>query len=216
MNNEELVAIVDDDPAVREAISLMLQAVKIRALTYENALEFLSDPQSEACGCVVLDVRLPGMGGMELQRRLKEQGRDLAVIFVTRHGDVKLAVEAMREGAMDFIEKPFNEQQLLQRIQQSLEQWRIRLRQRQAEDVLAARVASLTPRESQVLKQLLKGHSSKEIAALLGVSPKTIEEHRSNVLRKMRVASTAELLRQLAGRRRTLAREEKSAQEALV
>lgn len=202
MKKEDLVAIVDDDAAVRDAVESMLRAVEIQVLPYASAVEFLEDPRSLGCGCVVLDVRLPGISGMDLQRRLNESGRDVAIIFVTGHGDVPLAVEAMRHGAVDFLEKPFKDQQLLDRVQRSLADWHIRQRQHQADEVLAARLACLTPREREVLHLLLKGRRSKEIAAALRVSLKTIEEHRSNVLHKMRVASTAELMRELSGQRR--------------
>ena len=198
MTENNIVAIVDDDHAVREALCLMLDPLSICVQSYANAREFLDAPQSRDCACLVLDVRMPGISGLDLQRRLIEAGWHIPVIFITGHGDVPMAVEAMRLGAVDFLQKPVKEQQLVDTVQRTLESARESCQQRRATDVVAARVACLTPREREVLELLVKGLRSKDIATALGVSLKTIEEYRGNILRKMHVASTAELLGELS------------------
>lgn len=198
MTEHDIVAVVDDDHAVREALCLMLDPLAIRVQSYANAREFLDAPGSRECACLVLDVRMPGISGIDLQRRLIETGWHIPVIFITGHGDVPMAVEAMRLGAVDFLQKPVKEQQLVDVVQRTLESARERCRLRRATDVVAARVACLTPREREVLDLLVKGRRSKDIATALGVSLKTVEEYRGNILRKMHVASTAELLGELS------------------
>ena len=200
MTRQDMVAVVDDDHAVREALCLMLGALAIRVLPYANAHDFLNDPLARECGCIVLDIRMPGIGGIDLQRRLNEAGWDIPVIFITGHGDVPMAVEAMRQGAADFLQKPLKEQQLLDSVQRCLEVSRERRPQRHAQEVVAARMACLTPREREVLDLLVTGRRSRDISTALKVSQKTIEEYRGNILRKMHVASTAELLSELSGR----------------
>lgn len=198
MREQNIVAVVDDDYAVRDVLCLMLDQLSISAQAYANAREFLDDPRSRDCGCLVLDVRMPGISGIDLQRQLIETGWHIPVIFVTGHGDVSMAVEAMRLGAVDFLQKPIKEQQFIDSVQRTLESSTERRRQRRATDVIAARVACLTPREGEVLDLLLKGQRSKDMALALRISLKTIEEYRGNVLRKMHAASTAELLGELS------------------
>lgn len=194
----EIVAVVDDDHAVREALCLMLGQLSIGVQPYANAREFLDDPDSRECACLVLDVRMPGISGIDLQRRLIETGCHIPIIFITGHGEVPMAVEAMRLGAVDFLQKPVKEQQLLDTVQRTLESSKERRQQRRAMDVVTARLACLTPREREVFELLVKGQRSKDIATVLRISLKTIEEYRSNILRKMHVASTAELLGELS------------------
>lgn len=194
----DIVAVVDDDPAVREALCLMLGSLSIAVQSYANAQEFLDDPDSRECACLVLDVRMPGISGIDLHRRLIETGWHIPVIFITGHGEVPMAVEAMRQGAVDFLQKPVKEQQLLDTVQRTLESSKEGRQLRRAMDVVTARLACLTPREREVLELLVKGQRSKDIAVALGVSLKTIEEYRGNILRKMHVASTAELLGELS------------------
>jgi FixJ family two-component response regulator len=165
------------------------------AALYASAEEFLAGVDAQSTGCLLLDVRMPGMGGIELQRALNEAGLRLPVIFITGHGDVPMAVRAMRAGAADFVEKPFNEQQLLERVAECLRM------NAQAQDAERARVAArtlldaLTPREREVLTHLLEGEPSKRIATVLGISEKTVDVHRSNIMRKTHTRSTAELVR---------------------
>lgn len=199
MKEQDIVAVIDDDHAVREVLCLMLGQLSISVQAYANAREFLDNPRSRECGCLVADVRMPGISGLDLQRRLIEIGWQIPMIFVSGHGDVPMAVEAMRLGAVDFLQKPVKEQQLIDSVQRTLERSKEKRQQRRAMDVIAARVACLTPREREVLELLMKGQRSKNIAATLGVSPKTIEEYRGNILRKMHVTSTAELLGELSG-----------------
>lgn len=198
MTEYEIVAIVDDDHAVREALCLMLGPLSIGVQSYANAREFLDDPGSRECACLVLDVRMPGISGIDLQRRLLETGCHIPIIFITGHGEVPMAVEAMRLGAVDFLQKPVKEQQLLDAVQRTLESSKERRQQRRATDVASARLACLTPREREVLELLVKGQRSKDIAMVLRVSLKTIEEYRGNILRKMHVASTTELIGELS------------------
>lgn len=198
MREVDIVALIDDDQAVREVLSAMLEPLSISVQAYANAQDFLDDPRSRECGCLVLDVRMPVISGIDLQQRLIDSGWPIPLIFVTAHGDVPIAVEAMRLGAADFLQKPVNEQHFINSIQRTLESSKERRRQRRATDVIDARVACLTPRELEVLELLMKRQRSKDIALALGVSVKTIEEYRSNVLRKMHVTSTAELLGELS------------------
>lgn len=198
MKEENTVAVIDNDDVVHQDLCLMLAPLSIVVQAYANVQEFLDDPHSRECGCLVLDVRMPGVSGIDLQRRLIESGWHIPLIFVTAHGDVPHAVEAMRLGAADFLQKPVNEQQLIDSIQRTLETSKERCRQRRVTDVIAARVACLTLREMEVLELLMQRQRSKDIALALGVSLKTIEEYRGNVLRKMHVASTTELLGELS------------------
>lgn len=197
MKDQDIVGVVDDDPAVREALCLTLGSLSIGVQPYTNAREFLDDPRGRQCACLILDVRMPGMSGIDLQRRLIETGRHIPVIFISGHGDVPMVVAAMRLGAVDFLQKPVNAQKLLAIVQQTLESSKAMRWQRRATDVIAARVACLTPREREVFELLMKRQRSKDIATALGIGLKTIEEYRSNILRKMHVTSTAELLWQL-------------------
>lgn len=198
MREVDIVAVIDGDHTVREILRQMLDPLSIAVRIYANAQDFLDDPHSRECGCLVLDVRMPGISGIDLQQRLIDTGWHIPLIFVTAHGDVPVAVEAMRLGAADFLQKPVNEQHFINSIQRTLEGSKERRRQRRATDVIAARIACLTPRELEVLELLMKRQRSKDIALALGVSVKTIEEYRGNVLRKMHVTSTAELLGELS------------------
>lgn len=189
------VFVVDDDEAVRDSLSLLIRSVGLEVESYESAAAFLEDLDSERPGCLVLDVRMPGMSGLELQDRLLQQGTALPVIFITGHGDVPMAVRAMRAGAVDFIEKPFNDQDLLDRIQLALKRQaeeRESLEERQQID---RRLGRLTPREAEVMELLVAGSANKQIAARLGLSQRTVEIHRANIMRKMEADSLADLVR---------------------
>lgn len=189
------VFVVDDDAAVRSALKLLLQSVNLRATCFATATEFLQQFDQRTPGCAVLDVRMPGMSGLELQQQLNLRGATIPVIFVTGHGDVPMAVEAMRHGAFDFLQKPFRDQELIDRIQRALaHDGQIRAAMRR-HDEIHARLGSLTARETEVLKLLTEGHPNKVMAAKLGVSQRTVEIHRAHVMEKMAAGSLAELVR---------------------
>jgi two-component system response regulator TtrR len=198
-----LVCIVDDDLAVRESLRLLIatQGVEVRA--YERCVDFLDDPDRGRCACLVLDIRLPGgISGLQLQQRLQEKGDEPPIIFISGHADVPMAVQAMRAGAVDFLQKPFPEQALLDRIEQSLDLYNQRQRRRMQQSTLEARYSQLTAREKDVLECVLKGHANKQIADHLDISVKTVEQHRARVMEKMRAGSLAELVQAMERLRR--------------
>ena len=176
---ESMVFIVDDDEAMRDALDTLIRSVGMKTVLHASADEFLASYDPEQPGCLVLDVRMPGMSGLELQDRLVEEGVDLPVIIITGHGDVPMAVRAMRAGALDFLEKPFREQDLLHRIHQAIERDAKIRRERAAKADIVARLASLTSREREVMERVVAGKHNKAIASELGVSHKTVEFHRS-------------------------------------
>ncbi len=192
------VFVVDDHAPVREALRELAASVGLHARTYSNAQEFLADYQSDQPGCLVLDVRMPGTSGLELLERLHEHGVYLPVIVVTGHGDVPMSVRAMKAGALEFLEKPFNEQELLESIREALvldAQWRD---ERRARSELEAALKRLTPREREVLEAMLQGRPNKAIASMLGISRKTLDVHRRRIQEKLGVDSYAELIFKLA------------------
>ncbi|MDZ4686340.1 MAG: response regulator transcription factor [Planctomycetaceae bacterium] len=193
--SEPTVYVVDDDPALRKALRWLMESIGLRVLTFASAQEFLSAYGSEQCGCMVLDVRMPGMSGLELQERLREQGCDLPMIVMTAFGDVPMAVRSMKAGAVHFFEKPVSDQVLLDQVQTALAD-DVRRRQEAAQHRDAAeRYARLTAREAEVLEQVVAGLSSKEIGIRLGVSFKTVEAHRAKIMRKMDAESVPHLIR---------------------
>lgn len=192
---EDLVHVIDDDPAVRDSLSFLLETADLRSRTYESAVAFLEALPEVTDGCVVTDVRMPEMTGIELVKRLKAQGFALPIVMITGHADVPLAVEAMKAGVADFIEKPFDDEALLSAIRTALADGE-KDRQGAAEAAeIAARLASLSGREREVLEGLVAGHANKVIAYDLGISPRTIEIYRANVMTKMKAASLSELVR---------------------
>jgi RNA polymerase sigma factor (sigma-70 family) len=195
MSNDATVHVIDDDEAVRESLAFLLDSVGIASTTYPSAETFLEALDPAACACVVTDVRMPGMSGVDLLRRLGEMHCEAPVVVITGHADVAMAVEAMKLGAVDFIEKPFDDEGLLHSIRNALqhEEKQHALRARRTD--ISARVAELTPREHEVMTMVTDGKSNKEIAAALGVSAKTVEVHRARVMDKMRADSLAELVR---------------------
>ena len=198
-----MVHVVDDDSGVRSSIRILLKSVGIDTTTFASAREFLDSYDHSQPGCLVLDVRMPGMSGMDLQLELNRQGAVLPVLFITGHGDVPMAVEAMQQGAFDFLQKPFRDQDLIDRIQRALqrdESHRAVLRQT---DAIRMRLASLTPREREVLDLLADGKQNKVMAAQLGLSQRTVEIHRANLMDKMQAHSVAQLVRMLADGRAT-------------
>jgi FixJ family two-component response regulator len=192
---QPIVFVVDDDRAMRDSLRWLLESVGLSVRTYATAAEFLDDHDPAQPGCLVLDVRMPGMSGLDLQTELAQRGAELPTIVVTGHAEVAMAVRAVKAGAIDFIEKPFSDQLLLDRVRQALEIDRqsreIRIRREEAR----RRLASLSAREREVLSLVAAGKANKEIAAALGLSPKTVEVHRAHVMAKMAVDSLAELIR---------------------
>jgi FixJ family two-component response regulator len=191
----ETVVVVDDDEAVCSSLRLLMKSVGLAVETHESAADFLAAYNPTAPGCLVLDVRMPGMSGLELQEQLNLKGAIIPVIFVTGHGDVPMAVEAMQHGAFDFLQKPFRDQDLLDRIQRALASDRDNRAQLTQKDQIRARLESLTPREREVLQLMTRGRPNKLMAADLGLSQRTIEIHRARVMEKMNAASLAQLVR---------------------
>jgi two-component system response regulator FixJ len=194
------VFVVDDDPAMRESLSFLVDSVGLEVECFATARDFLDRYDGRRGGCLVLDVRMPGMSGLELQERLADRGIDIPIVMITGFGDVPMAVRALKRGALDFIEKPFTDQDLLDRIHEALERDRNRRAERARKEDIAARIAKLTPREHQVMDCVLAGKPNKVIAAELTLSPKTIEVHRARMMDKMQVASLAELLQLVIGK----------------
>ena len=192
---DSIVYVVDDDSSVREAIKSLIRSVGLRVETFGTAQEFLKSARPDAPGCVVLDVRLPGLSGLDLQRELAANGSNLPVIFITGHGDIPMSVRAMKAGALEFLTKPFRDQDLLDAIQQALERDRGARQQRSETAELRERFDSLTAREREVMGLVVSGLLNKQIAGELGTSEVTIKIHRSQVMKKMSAGSLAELVR---------------------
>jgi len=191
---EQTVFVVDDDAAVRDSIKELVESVGLQAEGYDSALAFLDAFESQRPGCLVLDVRMAEMSGLVLQERLSELEASIPVILLTGHGDVPMAVQAMRSGAVDFIQKPYREQALLDSINAALAADAAARRSSVATDDIEQRLSSLTGREREVLDQILSGLTSKEVARELSVSPRTVEAHRKNLLRKLEMGSVKELM----------------------
>jgi FixJ family two-component response regulator len=190
-----IVFIVDDDAAVRNSLRLLIKSVGLTPTVLESAREFLEKYDPMCPGCLVLDVRMPEMSGLELQEQLNRQGAVIPVIFVTGHGDVPMAVEAMQTGAFDFLQKPFRDQDLIDRIRRALEKDRANRAALDERSLIRERLESLTPREREVLDMMSSGKPNKVMAADLGVSQRTVEIHRARVMEKMGAASLAQLVR---------------------
>ena len=189
------VYIVDDDQSIRHAMELLMRSVGLDYEIFHSADEFLDEHSNERAGCLVLDIRMPGMGGLELQQKLNESGSTLPIIFITGHGDVPMAVEAMQKGAVDFIQKPFRDQELLDRVREALQTDRERRNARAEKADIHARMQKLTNREREVLELVVTGKPNKVIAYELGVSQRTVEIHRARVMEKMQAKSLADLVR---------------------
>ena len=184
-SSEPTVFVVDDDQAIRHAMELLLRSVGLPYRIFDSGDAFLEQYSSGNAGCLVLDIRMPGMGGLELQRKLADMGSTLPIIFVTGHGDVPMAVQAMQEGAIDFIQKPFRDQELLDRVHDALKTDELRRGERQEQAGIAARIDKLTKREREVMDLVVTGKPNKVIAYDLGVSQRTVEIHRARVMEKM-------------------------------
>lgn len=195
MPNDLIVHVVDDDAAIRDSLSFLMETADIPARTYDSALALLDRVDRLEPGCILTDVRMPEMNGLEMARRLSELGVRHPVIVMTGHADVPLAIEAMRAGVQDFIEKPFDDEALLTSIRSALAVGAEAREQEGQDSELRTRLASLSPRERQVLDGLVAGQANKVIAYDLGLSPRTVEVYRANVMTKMQARSLSELVR---------------------
>jgi RNA polymerase sigma factor (sigma-70 family) len=191
---EPTVFVVDDDPAVGDSVRLLLKSVGLRSEVFLSAPAFLDAYDPDRAGCLVLDVRMPGMSGLDLQTHLQEIGSALPIIFVTAHGDVPMAVNAVKAGATDFIQKPFRDQELLDKIQEALEADRRARAEQSGVAEIRSRLAALTPREKEVMDLVVEGMPNKNIARTLGISQRTVEIHRARVMEKMEVRSVSKLV----------------------
>lgn len=194
MTTDAIIHVIDDDAAVRDSLAFLLETADLTARTYESAIDFLAEPERPA-GCIVTDVRMPDMTGIELTRRLRDSGSVEPVIVITGHADVPMAIEAMRAGVVDFIEKPFDDEVLLASIHRVLDQSRKATSADAERRAIAVRLDTLSPRERDIVDGLVKGHANKVIAFDLGISPRTVEVYRANAMTKMHAGSLSELVR---------------------
>ena len=192
---DSIVYLIDDDQSVREGIADLLRSVGLKVHSFESANEFLGSARPDAPSCIVLDVRLPGPSGLEVQRMLIDSGIHLPIIFITAHGDISMSVRAIKAGAIEFLTKPVDEQQLLDAVQVGLERDRSRRQEVKALAELRQRFASLTPREQEIFALMVSGRRNKYIAAEVGLSEMTVKVHRSHVMHKMRANSLIDLAR---------------------
>ncbi len=196
MTQKPVVYVVDDDAAMRESLTWLLDSVGLDARAFDSAGAFLEAFDDHRQGCLLLDVRMPGMSGLDLQERLRSMDCDMPVLVITGYGDVAMAVRAMKAGAVDFIEKPFNDQELLDRVQQAVEQDGRRRSQQERQVDARRRLGRLTPREREVMHLVVTGRTNKQIAEEFGLSDRTVEVHRANIMAKTEAESLADLVRQ--------------------
>ncbi len=195
MSRDPAVFIVDDDAAVRDSLRWLIESVGQRVVAFESGEAFLAAVTPDQPGCVVADLRMPGLSGLEVHQRLGELGCEMPVIVVSGHGDVSIAVRALKSGVVDFIEKPYSDQELLDCVQQALRRDGENRMRKLRRDELLSRYRALTPREHEVLRLVVDGGSNKAISATLGISLKTVETHRARVMEKMAAGSVSELVR---------------------
>lgn len=191
------VFVIDDDPAIRDSLHWLVASVDLEVETYASGQAFLDAYRWDRTGCLLVDVRMPGMSGLDLQAEVKKRGIQLPVIIITGHGDVEMAVRAMKAGAFDFIQKPFNDQTLLELVQKAVDISVARHREAAEQAHIQRQLGQLTPRERQVLDRIVAGDPNKAIAQHLGRSEKTVEFHRAKVMEKMQARSLAELMRKV-------------------
>lgn len=195
MASDALVHVIDDDSAMRESLAFLLGTADLNSQTYESATAFLDAVGQIEGGCIITDVRMPGLTGIDLLRRLQELQVDIPVIVITGHGDVPLAVEAMKCGAVDFIEKPFDDESLLAAVRTAMSKQAQNIELQSTRSAIADKLAALSTRERQVLEGLVSGQPNKTIAFDLGISPRTVEIYRANVMTKMEARSLSDLVR---------------------
>ena len=195
MRSDDVVHVIDDDEAMRKSLAFLLRTAKVEVQTYESASLFLESLPKIKSGCIVTDVRMPGMSGIDLLKHLRQLKIAMPVIVITGHGDVPLAVEAMKEGAVDFLEKPFDDEVLLAAIRSALTERATDVERQAGRAAIHDKLAALSTRERQVLEGLVAGHPNKTIAFDLGISPRTVEIYRANVMTKMEAASLSDLVR---------------------
>lgn len=195
MSTEPTVFVVDDDAAVRDSLAMLMQSENLSVRTFASAREFLDAYSADEPGCLITDIRMPGMSGLELQEKLAADGVAIPVIVLTGHGDVPAAVRALKTGAVDFVEKPFEPQKLLDLVQGAIVEDAESRRNAARQAEVAERVASLTPREREVMELVVAGKANKVIAFDLAISERTVELHRGRIMKKMRARSLAELMR---------------------
>lgn len=189
------VFLVDDDDAVRDSVSLLMRSAGLQTREFESANAFLEGYDRDQPGCLLLDVRMPGMSGLELQKELNKRNHTLPIVFISAHGDIPMAVEAVRRGAVDFVQKPFDDEELVSTVKQALAASEQLFAEETERTEICRRTASLTAREREVMSQVVKGKANKVIASDLGVSQRTVEIHRARVMEKMRASSLAQLVR---------------------
>lgn len=191
----DVVYVVDDDPSIRRSLERLFRSVGHECVSFSSAIEFLRSERRDVPACLVLDVRLPGASGLDLQRQMAEAKVSIPIVFLTGHGDVPLSVRAMKAGAVDFLTKPFHEQELLDAVRQALDRDRAAKQQQTETSTLRQRYETLTPREREVFSKVVAGKLNKQAAADLGTSEKTIKVHRHQVMKKMQAGSLADLVR---------------------
>jgi FixJ family two-component response regulator len=188
------IFVVDDDASMREALKNLLRSVGLEVQTFSSAQEFLSSERSKAAGCLVLDVRLPGLSGLDLQRELAQANVQIPIVFITAHGDIQMSVRAMKAGAVEFLTKPFRDQDLLDAVRQAIDRDRASRVQQAEMAVLRERYESLSPREQEVMTRVVRGLLNKQIAGELGISEATVKMHRGQLMHKMGAGSLAGLI----------------------